>query len=38
MASWLQKAGYNTGLSGKYLNGCGELNQKQVLKVEEAVV
>ncbi len=32
MASWLQKAGYNTGLSGKYLNGCGELDPKEVPK------
>ena len=32
MAAWLQKAGYRTGMSGKYLNGYGELNQTEIPK------
>ena len=32
MGTWLQKAGWQTGLSGKYLNGYGELNQTEIPK------
>jgi arylsulfatase A-like enzyme len=32
MASWLQSGGYRTGVSGKYLNGYGELDQLEVPK------
>jgi arylsulfatase A-like enzyme len=32
MASWLQSGGYRTGISGKYLNGYGELDQLEVPK------
>lgn len=32
LGSWMQKAGYKTGLSGKYLNGYGERDQYEVPK------
>ena len=32
MAAWLQTGGYRTGVSGKYLNGYGELDQFEVPK------
>ncbi len=30
LGSWMQRAGYRTGYIGKYLNGYGESNQKEV--------
>lgn len=30
LGAWMQKAGYKTGLSGKYLNGYGQLNPGEV--------
>ncbi|MSX01769.1 MAG: sulfatase-like hydrolase/transferase [Actinobacteria bacterium] len=32
MGAWLQRAGWQTGVSGKYLNGYGELSQTEVPK------